>query len=100
MAVKKTASLCADVTVNVSSDVTLTNKAVHLVSTASARSLTLPAATATLCVVVKDSTGNAATNNITITPASGLIDGAATYVISANFESETIVSDGTNFFVV
>lgn len=94
------AAICGNVTVNVSSNVTLTNKAVHFVSTASARSLTLPAAATTLFVVVKDTTGNAATNNITITPASGLIDGAATFVMNANYESETFVSDGTNYFAI
>lgn len=38
-------------------------------------------------ILIKDGKGDAGTNNITITPASGTIDGAATYVISENYGS-------------
>lgn len=86
--------------VSVSSNVTLTAGALHLVDTSAARSLTLPAAASLLVVTVKDSTGSAATNNITITPASGTIDGAASFTIDAAYMSVMIVSDGTNWFVV
>lgn len=41
---------------------------------------------------------NAATANITITPASGTINGAATLVITSNFTSQTIYTDGTNWY--
>lgn len=36
-------------------------------------------------LTVKDCKGDAATNNITVTPASGNIDGSATYVINTNY---------------
>jgi hypothetical protein len=49
---------------------------------------------------IKDVAGNAFTNNITITPASGTIDGAASLVLNANYVSATLFSDGTNYYVV
>lgn len=49
------------------------------------------------CVIVKDGSGDAATNNITLTPASGTIDGAATYVISANYGYVTLEYNGTEW---
>lgn len=60
--------------------------------------LTLPAVGAGKWVTVKktDSTANA----ITVTPASGTIDGAATYPITSQYVSRDFVSDGTNWFVV
>lgn len=52
-------------------------------------------------IVVKDSGGSAATNNVTVaTEASETIDGAATSVISTNYGSNKLVSDGTNWFTV
>ena len=48
---------------------------------------------------IVDAKGDANTNNITITPASGNINGAATFVISENYGSVEIVWDGTNYTV-
>jgi len=46
-------------------------------------------------------TGSAQTNNITLTtPGAETIDGGATYVMDANYDSVTVVSDGTNFFLI
>jgi len=45
--------------------------------------------------IIKDSKGDAATHNITITPAAGNIDGAGTLVISANYGFAAIQYDGT-----
>jgi len=51
--------------------------------------------------IIKDESGTAGTNNITIDPEGGtLIDGALTYVMNANYESKTVYSDGTNWFVI
>jgi len=51
-------------------------------------------------VTVKDGKGDAATNNITITPTSGLIDGASTYVINTAYGAVRLVFDGTNWQVI
>lgn len=87
--------------VSVSSNVTLTSQRLHFVDTTAARTLTLPAPSATLYLVVKDVSGSAATNNITVNPAGAqTIDGASSFVIDANHMAVTIVSDGTNYFVI
>jgi hypothetical protein len=50
---------------------------------------------------VKDESGAAATNNITVaTEGSETIDGSATDVISDNYGSKTYYSDGSNWFTV
>jgi hypothetical protein len=67
---------------------------------AAARTVTLPAASsvpAGQVLRVKDESGAAAANNITIQRAgSDTIDGANTLVISANFGRATIYSDGVS----
>jgi hypothetical protein len=51
-------------------------------------------------VFIKDSTGNAGTNNITLTTEGAeTIDGSATYVLSTDWEGAIIYTDGTNLFV-
>ena len=40
------------------------------------------------------------TDAITLTPAAGLIDGAATYVINTAYGYVTLYSDGTNYFII
>lgn len=49
---------------------------------------------------VVDEKGDAATNNITITPASGTIGGNANYVISVNDDSVTFYWNGTEFKLI
>lgn len=49
---------------------------------------------------IKDYKGDAATNNITVTPSSGLIDGAASFVININYMAASLVFDGTNWSIV
>lgn len=63
--------------------------------------VTLPAPTVGAIVVIKD-TGSAQTNPIDVAPnGAENIDGTnANYVIDANFESDTFVSDGTDWFVL
>lgn len=51
-------------------------------------------------IIFKDQSGAAATNNITITPASGTIDGKANFVMNSNYQSITLKFDGTNFWVL
>lgn len=49
---------------------------------------------------IKDDRGTAAANNITITPAAGNIDGAATYVINTNYGSVTLIYNGTQWNII
>lgn len=77
---------------------TATANSTHLVNTSGASSaVTLPAAATNRYVYIKDN-GNANTNNITVTPASGTVDGAASDVIDSDYEAVVYVSDGTNWY--
>jgi hypothetical protein len=70
-------------------------------SAGAATAVNLPASPATgLTYIIKDGKRDAATNNITITPAAGNIEGAATYVINTNGGSAMIVYSGTEWLVV
>lgn len=65
--------------------------------------ITLPAdvSVAGKILYFKDVTGSCnGTNTITITPASGTIDGAASYVISDAYGSIYLISNGTNWFAL
>ncbi len=88
--------------VNVSSDVTLTNKAIHFIDTSSARNLTLPAPSTSLYIILKDSTGNADLQNVTlIRPGSQEIETvAASYVLDTILFAVTIISNGTDYFIM
>lgn len=49
--------------------------------------------------VVKDRTGNALTNNITVTTVGGvvLIDGSTSYIFDENYESIEVLFNGTSY---
>lgn len=51
-------------------------------------------------IVIKDGKGDAATNNITITPAAGTIDGAATLVLNTNYGRASLVYNGVEWNVI
>lgn len=80
---------------------TTTTDMIILVDTSAARAITLPAATAGRVIIIKDKTGTAGTNNITITRAgSESIEGiAANYVMATNWGRLTLACDGTNWFI-
>ena len=68
-------------------------------SSGGAVTITLPAPTNGRILIVKDSTGNASTHNITIDPhASETIDGASSIIINTNWGEVQLQSDGTNWF--
>lgn len=48
--------------------------------------------------VVKDAAGTAGTTNYNVTTTAGLIDGAATFPINANYQSTSFYSNGSNWF--
>lgn len=50
--------------------------------------------------IVKDSTGSAGTDNITVVSAAGLIDLGANYVISTNSGAVTFYCDGTDYRII
>ena len=71
-------------------------------SSAGAITIELPNAPATsFNVIIKDSTGSAATNNITVTTVGGtdLIDGATSFVMNTNYESVNVTFNGTGYEV-
>lgn len=89
-------------TANYTVDVTL-DHTILADSTGGAFTVTLPAShTAGDTVVVKDSGGLAATNNITVATADAdTIDGSASDIVIANpYESYEFRSNGTNWFIV
>jgi len=93
--------LTAPDTTSVASDVTLGADTYNLVDTSAARTLTLPAAADGVIVYIKDSTGSAKTNNITVnTPGAETIDGDASLTIDSDYQFTRLVSDGSNWFTV
>lgn len=61
--------------------------------------VTLPAATAARSRITVKKTDSSA-NAVTIAPAAGTIDGAASVQITAQYEARDFVSDGSNWFQV
>ena len=65
-----------------------------------ATTIDLPANILGETFVIVDGKGDAAANNITIAPASGTINGGATYIINNNYGSITLLGDGgTNWLI-
>jgi hypothetical protein len=79
-------------TVSATDDVVVVNKTVGAATT-----VNLPAGVTGRRYTIKDGKGDAAANNITITPAAGNIDGAATLVISTNYGRATVAYNGTQW---
>lgn len=80
------------VTVSATDDVVVVNKTVGAATT-----VNLPAGVTGRRYTIKDGKGDAAANNITITPAAGNIDGAATLVINTNYGRATVAYNGTQW---
>jgi len=65
-----------------------------------ATAVNLPASPATWSTyLIKDCKGDASSNNITLTPAAGTIDGAATYVMNISRQSASVTYNGTEWSV-
>ncbi len=69
-------------------------------SVGAASAVALPVGVGGMEFIIKDSKGDAAANNITITPASGTIDGAGTLVISTNYGHVRLMHNGTEWGVM
>jgi hypothetical protein len=85
-------------------DVLATDELLHVTYTATGAvtSITLPTAGTTIGrrLTITDSGGNSTANNITIDcEAAQTISGAATQVISGDYDSINLYSDGTNWFI-
>lgn len=78
-----------------------TDYVIGVTSTASARTITLPTAvgSAGKTYIIKDESGGAAANNITVATTGGqTIDGAASVAIATNYGISRVYSDGANWF--
>jgi hypothetical protein len=60
--------------------------------------MTLPAPLAGQTITIKKICPSA--NTVTITPPSGTIDGAASKVLFSQYQSVTIICDGSNYFII
>lgn len=80
------------VTVTSTDETVVINKTVGAATT-----VNLPAGVTGRTYVFKDGKGDAAVNNITITPAAGTIDSAATLVINTNYGRITLIYNGTEW---
>jgi hypothetical protein len=81
----------------------LTTEAVAVVKkdSGAATQVTLPATPSRgQMVTVCDGKGDAATNNVTVVPAAGTINGAANNVISSNYGFRTYLYDGSQWLVI
>lgn len=85
---------------SINSDITLAIGTTYLLDTSANRTLTLPIPLPNAFIVVKDATGNAEENVITFDGDGSFIDGEPTYVMGSEYESITLVSDGSNWFLV
>lgn len=90
-------TLTSGSSVTMTTTVLLVNK-----TSGSPTTVTLPASPIvfTQTYIVKDQKGDAATNNITLVPSSGLIEGASSFVMNVNRMSVSLIFDGTNWNVV
>lgn len=80
------------VTFTAQDDIVVVNKPVGAATTAN-----LPAGVTGRIYTIKDGKGDAATNNITLTPAAGTIDGAATKVINVAYDTLNVIYNGTQW---
>lgn len=66
---------------------------------AGAVAVNLPAGSTKQMFVIVDGKGDAATNNITITPAAGTINGSASYVLNVNRAGVALIYNGSEWSV-
>lgn len=91
------------VTTNVAGNITLAEGKYHLVDTSAARSLTLPSPSATKRTIwIKDKTGSASTNPITLVRAGSekIETVAASFSLDSDLGAWAIVTDGTDWFIL
>jgi len=87
----------------VTDDYTLTefDQVVGVDTSSKAITITLPSVPKSGKIyTIKDVGGNATTNPITITPASGTIDGVASLTINTNYGKVNLITDGMNWYTI
>lgn len=90
---ERVVTIAGAVTITTADDLVVVNKTVG-----AATVVNLPATPTTgQTFIVHDGKGDAATNNITITPAAGNINGGATLVINANYGTAVCTYNGTQW---
>ena len=85
-----------------------TDYIILVTSTAAARTITLPAPSSSAATsnvgrifIIKDTSGGAYTNNITLSVSGGAnIDGVSTAVIGSDYGSITVMSNGTQYYIL
>lgn len=96
--VKKTRVVTAAgaVTVSATDNIIVLNKTVG-----AATVVNLPATPATgREIIIKDGKADALTNNITVTPAAGNIDGSSTFVMNLNRQAVSLIYSGSEWVIV
>lgn len=90
------------ITGNLTVDTTTTDHVIFVTTSSGAISITLPTPTNGRLLIIKDISGQASTNNITLVRhGSESIEGlAASKLLQTNWGAWTITSDGTNWFMV
>jgi hypothetical protein len=74
---------------------------IGVTSTASARTITIPQSVNEGKVFyIKDESGAAGTNAITVSPSAGLIEGQASQDINTNYGTMQIIKRGSNYFII
>lgn len=93
--------------VNVPSAVTVTgathsatDNTIVLCNRAGTVAVTLPNPSLNSQIVVKDISGAAETNTITITSSSGNLDGSSSQTITSNYGTIAFIGDGTNWWIL
>lgn len=98
-------NLIKSVTTATNYDLDANDYYVGVTSTAAARTINLPPiadVNQDQIYIIKDQSGGAGTNNITVTTVAGvaLIDGTASQPINVNYGSMTVKFDGTNYWII
>lgn len=93
------------ITIASTTTITPTQSSTLYLADSSSGSLTLTLSTSSLEVgkevIIKDSTGSSSSNSITVdTEGSETIDGQTSFTISSNYISISMISDGSNWYII
>jgi hypothetical protein len=86
---------------DVNSTITAADQIIGYTTLTAARVINLPAASTVTGqeFTIKDESGNCSvTRTLTVTPASGTVDGASTLVLNSAYSQVSVYSDGSNWF--